>query len=40
MNLKLPGTAMAKELYESLIAMGKSTKGIQALYLAVEKMNE
>ena len=40
MRLKLPGTAMAKELYENLIEMGKSTKGTQALYLAIEKMNE
>jgi len=40
MKLKLPGTAMAKELYETLIEMGKSTKGTQALYLALEKMNE
>ena len=40
MNLKLPGTSMAKELYETLIEMGKSTKGTQALYLALEKMND
>jgi len=39
MNLKLPGTSMAKELYETLIEMGLSTKGTQALYLAVEKLN-
>jgi 3-hydroxyisobutyrate dehydrogenase len=38
MGLKLPGTALAKELYDTLIEMGKSTKGTQALYLALEKM--
>ena len=38
MNLVLPGLALVKELYESLLADGKGTKGTQALYLALEKM--
>jgi 3-hydroxyisobutyrate dehydrogenase len=39
MNLSLPGLALAKQLYISLMAMGKGTKGTQALYLALEKMS-
>jgi 3-hydroxyisobutyrate dehydrogenase len=38
MKLNLPGTALAKELYQTLVDMGNSTKGTQALYLALEKM--
>ena len=38
MQLKLPGTALAKELYETVVEMGQATKGTQALYLALEKM--
>ena len=39
MKLSLPGLALAKQLYLSLMAMGKGTKGTQALYLALEKMS-
>lgn len=39
MNLSLPGLALAKQLYLSVMAMGKGTKGTQALYLALEKMS-
>ena len=39
MKLSLPGLALAKQLYLSLIAVGKGTKGTQALYLALEKMS-
>jgi 3-hydroxyisobutyrate dehydrogenase len=39
MNLVLPGLALVKELYDSLLADGKGTKGTQALYLALEKMS-
>jgi 3-hydroxyisobutyrate dehydrogenase len=39
MQLKLPGAALAKELYETLVEMGKGTKGTQALYLALETMS-
>ena len=38
MNLVLPGLALVKKLYESLLADGMGTKGTQALYLALEKM--
>ena len=40
MQLNLPGTTLAKELYESVVEMGKGTKGTQALYFALEKMSE
>jgi 3-hydroxyisobutyrate dehydrogenase len=39
MKLSLPGLALAKQLYMSLMATGKGTKGTQALYLALEKMS-
>jgi len=39
MHLDLPGTSLAKKLYESLVEMGKATKGTQALYLALEKLS-
>ncbi len=39
MNLSLPGLALAKQLYLSVMAMGKGTKGTQALYLAIEKLS-
>jgi len=39
MNLSLPGIALVKQLYLSVMAMGKGTKGTQALYLALEKMS-
>ena len=39
MKLSLPGLALAKQLYLSVMAMGKGTKGTQALYLAFEKMS-
>jgi len=39
MQLSLPGLALAKQLYLSVMAMGKGTKGTQALYLALEKMS-
>jgi len=38
MQLKLPGTALAKELYEKVVEMGMAIKGTQALYLALEEM--
>ena len=39
MKLSLPGLALAKQLYLSVMAMGKGNKGTQALYLALEKMS-
>ena len=39
MKISLPGLALAKQLYLSVMAMGKATKGTQALYLALEKMS-
>lgn len=39
MKLSLPGLALAKQLYLSVMALGKGTKGTQALYLALEKMS-
>jgi hypothetical protein len=38
-NENRPGLALAKQLYLSVMAMGKGTKGTQALYLALEKMS-
>ncbi|MFC2115026.1 NAD(P)-dependent oxidoreductase [Bacteroidota bacterium] len=40
MQLILPGTSLAKELYESVVDMGKGGKGTQALYFAIKKMSE
>jgi 3-hydroxyisobutyrate dehydrogenase len=39
MKLSLPGLALAKQLYLSLMATGMGTKGTQALYLALERMS-
>ncbi len=36
MRLSLPGLALAKQLYLSVMAMGKGKKGTQALYFALE----
>ena len=38
MNLVLPGLALVKELYDSLLAEGRGIKGTQSLYLALERM--
>ncbi len=38
MNLKLPGLALVKGLYETLLEEGYATKGTQALYIALEKL--
>jgi 3-hydroxyisobutyrate dehydrogenase len=39
MNLSLPGLALAKQLYESVRALGYGRKGTQALLLALEQMS-
>ena len=39
MNLCLPGLALAKQLYESVRALGYGRKGTQALLLALEAMS-
>lgn len=39
MQLSLPGLALAKQLYLSVIALGKGREGIQALFLALEKLS-
>ena len=39
MNLCLPGLALAKQLYESVRALGYGRKGTQALMLALEAMS-
>lgn len=39
MNLSLPGLALAKQLYESVRAIGYGRKGTQALLLALEAMS-
>jgi 3-hydroxyisobutyrate dehydrogenase len=39
MNLALPGLALAKQLYESVRALGYGRKGTHALMLALEAMN-
>jgi 3-hydroxyisobutyrate dehydrogenase len=39
MRLSLPGLALAKQLYLSVMAMGRGKKGTQALYLALEQMS-
>ena len=36
MGLSLPGLALARQLYLSVMAMGKGKKGTQALYFALE----
>jgi 3-hydroxyisobutyrate dehydrogenase len=38
MNLSLPGSALAKQLYMSLKAKGKGTSGTQALYLVLKDL--
>lgn len=39
MGLALPGLALAHQLYVSLIAHGEGELGIQALILAIERLN-
>jgi 3-hydroxyisobutyrate dehydrogenase len=39
MNLSLPGLGLAKQLYESVRALGYGRKGTQALLLALEQMS-
>ena len=39
MNITLPGLSLATQLYQSVIEMGKGTKGTQAMYLALEKVS-
>jgi 3-hydroxyisobutyrate dehydrogenase len=39
MNLALPGLALAKQLYESVRALGFGRKGTQALMLALESLS-
>lgn len=39
MNLSLPGLALAKQLYESVRAIGYGRKGTHALMLALERMS-
>jgi len=39
MNLALPGLGLAKQLYESVRALGYGRKGTQALLLALEQMS-
>jgi 3-hydroxyisobutyrate dehydrogenase len=39
MNLSLPGLGLAKQLYESVRALGYGRKGTQALMLALESMS-
>jgi 3-hydroxyisobutyrate dehydrogenase len=38
MRLSLPGLALVKQLYMSILAMGKGSLGTQSLYLALQKM--
>lgn len=38
MKLSLPGLALVKQLYLTVIAMGHGASGNQALYLAIEKL--
>lgn len=38
MNLNLPGTKLAKELYDRVMEKGLGTKGTQALYLVLKEM--
>lgn len=39
MNIALPGLGLAKQLYESVRALGYGRKGTQALYLALENLS-
>jgi 3-hydroxyisobutyrate dehydrogenase len=39
MNLCLPGLGLAKQLYESVRALGYGRKGTQALMLALQAMS-
>jgi len=39
LKLSLPGLALAKQLYESVLANGGARKGTQALILALEALN-
>jgi 3-hydroxyisobutyrate dehydrogenase len=38
MRLPLPGLALVKQLYMTILAMGKGSLGTQSLYLALQKM--
>ena len=38
MRLSLPGLALVKQLYMTLLAMGKGSLGTQSLYLALQKL--
>lgn len=38
MRLSLPGIALVKQLYMTILAMGKGSSGTQALYLALKKL--
>ncbi len=38
MRLSLPGLALVKQLYLSILAMGKGSLGTQSLYLALQKL--
>jgi 3-hydroxyisobutyrate dehydrogenase len=38
MRLSLPGLALVKQLYMTILAMGKGSLGTQSLYLALQKM--
>jgi 3-hydroxyisobutyrate dehydrogenase len=39
MKLSLPGLALAKQLYERLVALGHARSGTQALVLALAEMS-
>lgn len=39
MQLSVPGTALAFQLYETMMAQGKGRKGTQGLLTALEEMN-
>ncbi|MEM9827873.1 MAG: NAD(P)-dependent oxidoreductase [Planctomycetota bacterium] len=39
MQISLPGLALAKQLYQSVIAAGGARQGTQALYLALKRLN-
>ena len=40
MNLDLPGLQLAHQLYEKVVEQGMGRQGTQALFLALERMNE
>jgi 3-hydroxyisobutyrate dehydrogenase len=39
MNLSLPGLALAKQLYQSVQAIGHGRSGTQALHLALARLS-